>query len=154
MEQRHAKAETAGIGWEGLGPGANAQWGWLLRDSGCSGQHWRDLQFLVVSLGEYTLGRPQCAYHEEPRHKQCWVSEPSVWEHSVGACKEQGPSSSKELRRSPSLKERGEGASWAQRCGQKGAGGSFARTGAHGGNKGAEHDARTGQLQGGLEVQL
>lgn len=93
--------------------------GWLLRDSGCSGQHWRDLQFLVVSLGEYTLGRPQCAYHEEPRHKQCWVSEPSVWEHSVGACKEQGPSSSKELRRSPSLKERGEGASWAQRCGQK-----------------------------------
>lgn len=89
-----------------------------------------------------------------PDTNQCWVSEPSVWEHSVGACKEQVPSSSKELRRSPSLKERGEGASWAQRYGHKGAGGSFARTGAHGGNKGAERGARTGQLQGGLEVQL
>ena len=77
-----------------------------------------------------------------------------MWEHSGGACKEQGPSSSRELRKSPSLKGRGEGPSWAQRCGHKGAGGSFAGTGAHGGNKGAKHDGRTGQLQGGLEVQL
>ena len=45
-----------------------------------------------------------------------------MWEHSGGACKEQSPSSSRELRKSPSLKGRREGASWAQRCGHKGAG--------------------------------
>ena len=120
----------------------------------CGGQPWRDLQFLVVSLGECTLWRPQCAYHAESRHKQCWVSEPSVWEHSGVACKEQGPSSSGELRKSPFLKERGQGASWAQGCGHKGAGGSSAGTGAHSGNKGAQRDAGTGELQSGLEVQL
>ena len=59
-----------------------------------------------------------------------------MWEHSGVACKEQGPSSSGELRKSPFLNERGEGASWTQGCGHKGAGGSSARTGAHSGNRG------------------
>lgn len=146
---KHRGLAQAGRGW-------GRRWvGWLHKNSECKGQKQKDLKLLVISMGEGSPGRTLCPYGAEPRHGQCWESAHSVWNLlGVPACKERGPSSSKGLRKTPSLKERGEGAYWAQRPGHKGGRAHLPELESVVGAREKSMMLGLGPLQGRLEVQL